>query len=58
MSKDVPHLGWKSLPSSMVPYIDLNHDDEKDWHISINAFILDTTNGLVKFFITMTNLNK
>jgi hypothetical protein len=40
------------------PYIDLNHLDEEDWHISIDAFVLDTTNGLVELLIGMTNLNK
>jgi hypothetical protein len=32
------------------PYVDLNHPYEKDWQLSIDAFVLDTTNG--------TNLNK
>jgi len=40
------------------PYIDLNHPNEEDWYISINAFVLDTTNGLIELLITMTNLNK
>ncbi len=39
------------------PYIDLNHHDEEDWHISIDVFVLDTTNGLVEFLIAMIDLN-
>jgi hypothetical protein len=42
----------------MYRNIDLNHPDEEDWHIFVNAFVLDTTNGLVGLFIAMTNLNK
>jgi hypothetical protein len=40
------------------PYINLNHLDEKDWHIFVDAFVLDTTNGLVELFIAMTNIKK
>jgi hypothetical protein len=40
------------------PYIDLNHPNEEDWHISIVVFVLDTTNGLVELLIAMINLNK
>jgi hypothetical protein len=38
--------------------IDLNHLDKEDWHIFIDAFVLDTTNGLVELLTTMTDLNK
>jgi hypothetical protein len=58
MWKDVPHLGRESLPSNMEPYIYLNHHDEEDLHISIDAFVLDTTNGLIELLIAMTDLNK
>jgi hypothetical protein len=40
------------------PYIDLNHPDEEDWHILVDASILDTTNGLVELLITMTDFKK
>lgn len=40
------------------PYIDLNHPHEKDWHISIDFFVLDTINGLVKLLIAMIDVNK
>jgi hypothetical protein len=39
-------------------YIDLNHPDEEDWHILVDAFVLDTTNGLVEFLTSMIVLNK
>jgi hypothetical protein len=40
------------------PYIDLNHPNEENWHILIDVFVLDTTNGLVELLIAMINLNK
>jgi len=40
------------------PYIDLNHPNEEDWHIFVDAFVLDTTNGLVEPLTTMIDFNK
>ncbi len=40
------------------PYIDLNHPNEEDWHILVDAFVMDTTNGLVELLTTITNINK
>jgi len=40
------------------PYIDANHLNELDYHIKVDSFVLDTTNGLINLLITMTNINK
>jgi hypothetical protein len=40
------------------PYIDLNHHDEEYWHIFVDVFVLDTTNGLVELLTTMIDINK
>ncbi len=40
------------------PYIDFNHPNQEDWHISVDASVLDTTNGLVELLTSMTDLNK
>jgi hypothetical protein len=64
-----PHMCWLSWKMFHIwddnhhlqawwPYIDLNHPNEPKWHIKVNSFVLDTTNGLVELFTTMTNINK
>jgi hypothetical protein len=40
------------------PYIDANHPNKPNWHIKVDSFVLDTTNGLIKLLTTMTNINK
>ncbi len=40
------------------PYIDKNHALEEDQHISMDSFILDTTNGLVKLLTLMMDVDK
>jgi hypothetical protein len=40
-----------------LPYINMVHSNQEEWHICINNFILDTNNGLVEMFTTTMNLN-
>jgi hypothetical protein len=36
----------------------MNHHDEEDWHNFVDAFVYDTTNGLVELLTVMTDINK
>ncbi len=41
-----------------MPYIKPIDIKDASWHISIDFILLDTSNGLVKLLIAMTNFNK
>jgi hypothetical protein len=49
---------WNHHLQTWRPYIDLNHPNEEDWHIFVEAFVLDTTNGLVELLTAIIDFNK
>jgi hypothetical protein len=40
------------------PYIDRVHALDEDFHIFVDSFFLNTTNGLVELLTMMINVNK
>ncbi len=41
-----------------LPYIQLVHNEDLEWHYLVDSIVLYIVHGLVKFLIAMINMNK